>query len=140
MSDKKQRTKAILLVLFTVIICGLEAFTKGWSSLFWVPASMVILPVYIVISLIALSQKSGLYTKAIMRASYVLTLFLLLAYICTVGNIDASESIFFGFLRTEDHSLFTFSTNASHVAYYLTPVAFVVLVGLLIINRVKRVK
>ncbi len=140
MSDKKQRIKAILPILFTAIVCGIEAFTKGWTSLYFVPLSLVILPVYIVISLLALSQKSGLYTKAIMRASYALTLLVLLVYICTVGDIDAPERILFGFLRTEDHPLFILSTNVSHVAYYLAPIAFLVLVGLLIVNRVKKVK
>ena len=139
MTNKRQRVYAGLLILLTVIVCVVETSTKGWMMLSLVPTSLVVLPIYAIVTYRALRQDSGPYVKVLKLTSYALTLFILVAYICTVGIIDAQENILFGFLSTTNNDLVTYSALASQwAAYFLAPITFILLIGLLIARRTRK--
>lgn len=139
MTNKKHRVYAMLLILFTVIVCMVETFTKGWMILSLVPISLVVLPTYAIVTYLALRQDSGPYARALGLTGYVLTLFILVAYICTVGIINTQESVLFGFLSTTNNDLITYSALASGwTSYFLAPITFTLLIGLLIARRTRK--
>ena len=139
MNDNKKQKFIGILFVFTLIVCAIEACTKGWISFALVPWSFIILPVYILMSALTLRQKDGRHIKGVRRSFYALTFWLLAMYVFTVGIIDEPDSILFGFYYTTNNDLIFLSTLLSLLAYKIfVPISFVVLIGFLIANRHKK--
>ncbi len=125
-----------LLAILAVIICAYESLMKGWFSFFLLPASLVLLPAFTIVQHIALKQKNSPYVREIRLMSLLLTIAMLMLYVCMVGFGDTDEAFLFGFLRSSvDSPLAAISQAISVAGMVLTPIFFLILIVLLIVDK-----
>jgi hypothetical protein len=123
-------------IRLVVLVCLYEALTKGWATLLLLPASLVLLPLYIFLQYAAMRHEHGPYRKSIRIAAVLLTTFLLAAYVGTVGSDDTDRALLFGFYTALDTSALAKLAQAiGTVAYVLMAVVMVWLIGLLVASR-----
>jgi len=125
-------------IWLVVVICVYETITKGIVSLALLVLSVFLLPVFVFLEFKSIKNKKGPLGKFIRPVAVLLTVCVLILYICTVGG-DTGEVYLFGVYATNTASTVAIaSLDASQWAYYLTPLVGLALVLLLLFNRKKR--
>lgn len=134
-----QRSKWLgIAVVITVIICAFESLTKGWISLALIPASVVILPIFIGMQLFAIKQfrqsPSDLLLK-VLQIGQILSLLVIYISLPAVG--DTNETLLFGFLKGDINS--TLANVSGVIAgvdfWVLIFISIVLLLRLVLFNK-----
>ena len=139
LNNKKIHYVHLIVIILTIVICVYQSFVKGWASFFLIPLSVFVLPVYAFYGYKSLSTNVGPYTHWIRLTGYLLTFFVLIFYVGTVGIGDSDSVYLFGFYNSTDTSQVTqISENASRAAFFLGPATLLLLIVLLIKNNKKK--
>ena len=135
---KKENILAKVTIWVVALLCLLVVFTKGWLIFFLLPASIIILPLYVIIELVALKQKTGPYSKWIARTASLLTLCLFVGYMSFPGVYDTPGAVLLGFIVTDSEAL-TYGLYALGIAAFISAlILFFTLLGFLIANHHKK--
>ena len=119
LNNKKIRYVHLIVIILTIVICVYQSFVKGWASFFLIPLSVFGLPVYAFYGYKSLNTNVGPYTHWIRLTGYLLTFFVLIFYVGTVGIDDTNRVYLFGFYNSTDTSQVTqISENASRAAFF----------------------
>ncbi len=116
-----------------------QSLSKGWVSFILIPLSVFVLPIYAFFGYKSLNTNTGPYKQWIRLTGYLLTFFVLIFYVGTVGIDDTNRVLLFGFYNSTDTSQVTqISENASRAAFFLGPATLLLLIVLLIANNMKK--
>lgn len=116
-----------------------QSLSKGWVSFILIPLSVFVLPIYAFFGYKSLNTNAGPYKLWIRLTGYLLTFFVLIFYVGTVGIGDTDRVLLFGFYNSTDTSQVTqISENASRAAFFLGPATLLLLIVLLIANNMKK--
>jgi|GEM_PF-2391505 len=119
-----------------VIICAYESISKGWMSFFLIPASLILLPCYIIIKIFARRVRYLPFWQ-VRISSLLLTLSMIFLYVGMVGISDSNDVYLFGFYITNStNPLVTFSNILALAGVCLIMPAFVwLLINLIIFDK-----
>ena len=132
----------MLLIISVLIICLVEAGTKGWWTLILLPASIVILPVVFFIQVwarrVALREPTRRDLTPLRIAQLMAVLML---YVTAVGFGDTKDDLLFGFVRSNiDSTMTQISSNLNNLSLFLLPIMTLWLVIRLIFIRLAKPK
>ncbi|MCX6729703.1 MAG: hypothetical protein NTV95_03605 [Candidatus Saccharibacteria bacterium] len=139
LNNKKIHYVHLILIILTIMICVYQSLVKGWFSFALIPLSVFVLPIYAFFGYKSLNTNAGPYKQWIRLTGYLLTFFVLIFYVGTVGIGDTDRVLLFGFYNSTDTSQVTqISENASRAAFLLGPATLLLLIVLLIVNNKKK--
>ena len=139
LNNKKIRYIHLIVIILTIVICVYQSLLKGWASFLLIPLSVFVLPIYAFFGYKSLNTNTGPYKQWIRLTGYLLTFFVLIFYVGTVGIDDTNRVLLFGFYNSTDTSQVTqISENASRAAFFLGPATLLLLIVLLIANNMKK--
>ena len=139
LNNKKIRYNHLIVIFLTIVICMYQSLSKGWVSFILIPLSVFVLPIYAFFGYKSLNTNTGPYKQWIRLTGYLLTFFVLIFYVGTVGIDDTNRVLLFGFYNSTDTSQVTqISENASRAAFFLGPATLLLLIVLLIANNMKK--
>ena len=139
LNNKKIRYIHLIVIFLTIVICMYQSLSKGWVSFILIPLSVFVLPIYAFFGYKSLNTNAGPYKLWIRLTGYLLTFFVLIFYVGTVGIGDTDRVLLFGFYNSTDTSQVTqISENASRAAFFLGPATLLLLIVLLIANNMKK--
>lgn len=127
-------------IVLVAIVCAIQSITKGWMSFLLVPASLIAIPLFVVVQIVARKQFDSPRGRLIKIMSHTLTICMLVSYVLMLGIGDTREVLAFGFYPTTIDNTFVvvLDSFARFAFWWATPILLVALTIVLLVTKTKR--